>query len=120
MDLKTLAVVFGTVFLAELGDKTQLATMLFASRPSVSLATVFAGAALALDRFDRARGGRRQCPFELRRPQVPVVCRRRRLHPRRRLDHRPGRRLGLHRWNASVAPMGYSNVATFGAHGRAH
>ena len=48
MDLKTLAVVFGTVFLAELGDKTQLATMLFASRPSVSLATVFAGAALAL------------------------------------------------------------------------
>ncbi len=48
MDLKTLAIVFGTVFLAELGDKTQLATMLFASRPSVSLATVFAGAALAL------------------------------------------------------------------------
>jgi len=48
MDLKTLAVVFGTVFLAELGDKTQLATVLFASRPSVSLATVFAGAALAL------------------------------------------------------------------------
>jgi putative Ca2+/H+ antiporter (TMEM165/GDT1 family) len=48
MDWKTLAIVFGTVFLAELGDKTQLATMLFASRPSVSLATVFAGAALAL------------------------------------------------------------------------
>jgi len=48
MDWKTLAMVFGTVFLAELGDKTQLATMLFASRPSVSLATVFAGAALAL------------------------------------------------------------------------
>jgi Uncharacterized protein family UPF0016 len=48
MDLKTFAVVFGTVFLAELGDKTQLATVLFASRPSVSLVTVFAGAALAL------------------------------------------------------------------------
>jgi putative Ca2+/H+ antiporter (TMEM165/GDT1 family) len=48
MEWKTLAMVFGTVFLAELGDKTQLATMLFASRPSVSLATVFAGAALAL------------------------------------------------------------------------
>ena len=48
MDLKTFAVVFGTVFLAELGDKTQLATVLFAGRPGVSLVTVFAGAALAL------------------------------------------------------------------------
>ena len=48
MDLKTFGVVFATVFLAELGDKTQLATMLFASRPSVSILTVFAGAALAL------------------------------------------------------------------------
>jgi putative Ca2+/H+ antiporter (TMEM165/GDT1 family) len=48
MDWKTLAMVFGSVFLAELGDKTQLATVLFASRPSVSLATVFVGAALAL------------------------------------------------------------------------
>jgi hypothetical protein len=48
MDLKTLFVVFGTVFLAELGDKTQLATVLFASKPSVSLVTVFVGASLAL------------------------------------------------------------------------
>lgn len=48
MDLKVLFVVFGTVFLAELGDKTQLATVLFASRPSVSLVTVFVGASLAL------------------------------------------------------------------------
>ena len=48
MDLKTLFVVFGTVFLAELGDKTQLATVLFASKPSVSLVTVFIGASLAL------------------------------------------------------------------------
>ena len=48
MDLKVLFVVFGTVFLAELGDKTQLATVLFASKPAVSLATVFIGASLAL------------------------------------------------------------------------
>ena len=48
MDLKVLLVVFGTVFLAELGDKTQLATVLFASKPSVSLVTVFVGASLAL------------------------------------------------------------------------
>lgn len=41
-------VVFATVFLAELGDKTQLATVLFASKPSVSLVTVFFGASLAL------------------------------------------------------------------------
>ena len=47
MDLKVLFVVFGTVFLAELGDKTQLATVLFASKPSVSLATVFIGASLS-------------------------------------------------------------------------
>ena len=48
MDLKVLFVVFGTVFLAELGDKTQLATVLFASKPSISLVTVFVGASLAL------------------------------------------------------------------------
>ena len=48
MDWKIFATVFGTVFLAELGDKTQLATMLFASRSDVSLWTVFAGAAVAL------------------------------------------------------------------------
>ena len=48
MDLKVFFVVFGTVFLAELGDKTQLATVLFASKPEASLATVFVGASLAL------------------------------------------------------------------------
>jgi putative Ca2+/H+ antiporter (TMEM165/GDT1 family) len=48
MDLKSFAIVFGTVFLAELGDKTQLATVLFASRPGVSLLGVFIGASLAL------------------------------------------------------------------------
>lgn len=48
MDLKMLGIVFTTVFLAELGDKTQLATMLFASRQSASPLTVFVGASVAL------------------------------------------------------------------------
>jgi putative Ca2+/H+ antiporter (TMEM165/GDT1 family) len=48
MDFKILATVFVSVFVAELGDKTQLATMLFASEKETSKLTVFAGAALAL------------------------------------------------------------------------
>ncbi|OGT32931.1 MAG: hypothetical protein A2W28_01385 [Gammaproteobacteria bacterium RBG_16_51_14] len=48
MDLKILFTVFTVVFLAELGDKTQLATMLFAADKEVSKLTVFFGAALAL------------------------------------------------------------------------
>jgi len=48
VDLKTLSVVFSAVFIAELGDKTQLATMLFATDKGVSKLTVFLGASLAL------------------------------------------------------------------------
>jgi putative Ca2+/H+ antiporter (TMEM165/GDT1 family) len=48
MDWKLLSTVFASVFIAELGDKTQLATMLFASDKQISKLTVFAGASLAL------------------------------------------------------------------------
>ncbi len=48
MDIKLLATVFGIVFLAELGDKTQLATLLFASKSPDKLIAVFLGASLAL------------------------------------------------------------------------
>jgi putative Ca2+/H+ antiporter (TMEM165/GDT1 family) len=43
-----MATVFGIVFLAELGDKTQLATLLFASRSPGNLFAVFIGASAAL------------------------------------------------------------------------
>jgi putative Ca2+/H+ antiporter (TMEM165/GDT1 family) len=48
MDWKLLSTVFTSVFIAQLGDKTQLATMLFASDKQISKITVFAGASLAL------------------------------------------------------------------------
>jgi putative Ca2+/H+ antiporter (TMEM165/GDT1 family) len=48
VDFKVLATVFATVFVAELGDKTQIATLLFASNAKVSPLTVFIGASAAL------------------------------------------------------------------------
>jgi putative Ca2+/H+ antiporter (TMEM165/GDT1 family) len=48
MEWKLLITVFAAVFIAELGDKTQLATMLFAADREVNKWVVFAGASLAL------------------------------------------------------------------------
>jgi putative Ca2+/H+ antiporter (TMEM165/GDT1 family) len=48
LDYKALLAVFGTVFLAELGDKTQLATVLFASDQKNSAIGVFLAASAAL------------------------------------------------------------------------
>ncbi|MGB9712098.1 MAG: TMEM165/GDT1 family protein [Dissulfurimicrobium sp.] len=48
MDVKLFLTVFVSVLIAELGDKTQLATMLFATDKRADSLTVFVGASLAL------------------------------------------------------------------------
>ena len=48
MDLKLFATVFSTIFVAELGDKTQLATLLYAAEQRNPKWTVFLAASAAL------------------------------------------------------------------------
>ena len=48
MDWKLLATVFVSIFIAEMADKTQLVTMLFATDKAVSKWVVFLGSASAL------------------------------------------------------------------------
>ena len=48
LDLKLVATVFVTIFVAEIADKTQIATLLYASNAQHSRMSVFIGSALAL------------------------------------------------------------------------
>ena len=48
MDIKFFASIFTTIFIAEIADKTQIATILYASNAQHNKLVVFLGSALAL------------------------------------------------------------------------
>lgn len=48
MDIRLFLTVFSTIFIAELGDKTQIATLLYTSGSMNNKLTVFLGSACAL------------------------------------------------------------------------
>ncbi len=48
MDIRLILITFWTIFVAEVGDKTQIATVLYAADPENKKLSVFLGSALAL------------------------------------------------------------------------
>jgi putative Ca2+/H+ antiporter (TMEM165/GDT1 family) len=89
MDIKILVTVFVTVFIAELGDKTQLATLLFASKAPGNLIAVFVGASAALivaSAVGVLAGGLISQYVSPCKPKTAIVCGRCRLYHYWRLD----------------------------------